>query len=1080
MEGVLMIKGCYYRCPVAIEAGDSIYPRFFVMAQLIEYNELADAVKMKMHDLIGTKAYYRNILNRDVFKASSVCRCSAVKGGLVECAQGKGNILAKVNSTDKSLPYEYFIKLHSGEIIRENETNLKIEFSQMDFSPAEQLRNYEFQHPTWFINHLKVSRVLNLVNNASYGFDILSGCRAFLLPHQISTVSRCFESLPIRYMLADEVGLGKTVEACSIMKILLSENIGYKVLIIVPAALVTQWKNELYYKFNINATIAKKSNTVCILPLEDLLKYKELCDQSWDLAIVDETHRLLLNDSIYRCVQRISESVTHILLLSATPIQERNEEYRKLLALLSPEQYASMPAERFSWLVNKQQSIQQSVNQQLGRLSKYEDYSEIIVDKLQDISSSLNDKGLKKLIASIDLSTEDGGKEAVTQALSYICENYRVERKVIRNRRQLISEELADRELIELPYTPLTADEIYNETGAIQTVLSYLSDHSDDSDSYITEIAIPLLGALFSSPWALTEMIHSLKIRDDGLIDSALDWKRQAISEHNWMEKALDEDPDLIKGRLLTVLNYIDQETDITDSPEFKIVVFTSYNATLKEFLKIFNTRYKKIGIKAVAFGKGMSQASLEDSVYAFQNDPECRAIICDETGGEGRNFQNAQMVIHLDIPWNANAIEQRIGRLDRLGRDPNMVVTSVVVYTQNTVEEQLFHIWKDGMKLFEQSLSGLEIITGELNSLIIEALADDFYNGLSNAFDDILDEAEEMRESVEDEQLFDVGATLYRPLSQGIDNVLKLYSTENDNFFANAMLGWGGQAGLISDPITKDNLVRFREEKFEPRAAMQSLFAPIKWKRYANSSMVRRLNQILGTFDRKTASLREDLLFFAPGDTVYDSIISNAVGCSRGRCCAFEIKDEYEYDGILYIFNTEANVSYLLENGFSLRVLEQYKMFLPLNQIMILLPLKAASKSIPEDKVLDTVLHAKASQLYHLGRRSRDSKLSYSPLEEFIIQTPPDIWEPIIERYTRIAYKKAIAQIRDNTEFETARDEMQRVIHGMRSERIFFEKDDSDIKEKTELFNATLKAIKTAKPVLDAACVIRVIKNGK
>ena len=475
-----------------------------------------------------------------------------------------------------------------------------------------------------------------------------------------------------------------------------------------------------------------------------------------------------------------------------------------------------------------------------------------------------------------------------------------------------------------------------------------------------------------------------------------------------------------------------------------------------------------------------MSQASLEDSVYAFQNDPECRAIICDETGGEGRNFQNAQMVIHLDIPWNANAIEQRIGRLDRLGRDPNMVVTSVVVYTQNTVEEQLFHIWKDGMKLFEQSLSGLEIITGELNSLIIEALADDFYNGLSNAFDDILDEAEEMRESVEDEQLFDVGATLYRPLSQGIDNVLKLYSTENDNFFANAMLGWGGQAGLISDPITKDNLVRFREEKFEPRAAMQSLFAPIKWKRYANSSMVRRLNQILGTFDRKTASLREDLLFFAPGDTVYDSIISNAVGCSRGRCCAFEIKDEYEYDGILYIFNTEANVSYLLENGFSLRVLEQYKMFLPLNQIMILLPLKAASKSIPEDKVLDTVLHAKASQLYHLGRRSRDSKLSYSPLEEFIIQTPPDIWEPIIERYTRIAYKKAIAQIRDNTEFETARDEMQRVIHGMRSERIFFEKDDSDIKEKTELFNATLKAIKTAKPVLDAACVIRVIKNGK
>lgn len=169
---------------------------------------------------------------------------------------------------------------------------------------------------------------------------------------------------------------------------------------------------------------------------------------------------------------------------------------------------------------------------------------------------------------------------------------------------------------------------------------------------------------------------------------------------------------------------------------------------------------------------------------------------------------------------WNANALEQRIGRLDRLGRDQEMDVLSVVLYAEDTVEEQLFHIWKDGMKLFEQSLSGLEIITGELNNLIVDALLDDYYTGLTNAFEDILDQAEEMRESVEDEQDFDLGATLYRPLSQGIDNVLSMYSADDDKMFAAAMMGWGSQAGLHPEKPTATGLIEFRESTFSVNAA--------------------------------------------------------------------------------------------------------------------------------------------------------------------------------------------------------------------------------------------------------------------
>ena len=479
-----------------------------------------------------------------------------------------------------------------------------------------------------------------------------------------------------------------------------------------------------------------------------------------------------------------------------------------------------------------------------------------------------------------------------------------------------------------------------------------------------------------------------------------------------------------------------------------------------------------------MAFGKHMDRDELEDSVYAFQNNPACRVIICDETGGEGRNFQNASQIIHLDLPWNANALEQRIGRLDRLGRDPNMDVLSVVLYADTSVEEQLFHIWKDGMKLFEQSLSGLEIITGELNELIVDALLDDYYTGLTNAFDDILDQAEEMRESVEDEQDFDLGATLYRPLSQGIDNVLGIYASEDDNLFATAMMGWGKQAGLSPEKPTSSGLIEFRESTFSVNAARQSLFIPPVWDKYTNSSIMRREGRLLGSFDRRTAATREDILFFAPGDPVYDSIISNAVGCNRGRCTGIETVAAYNYDGLVFIYNIAPKLDELLENGMTLQTLAQYRMYLPLKQIIVTVPLTARSKEVPEKEIINTLLALRPNSVNHLGRRG-GSKMSISPLEHFISRTPPSTWEPLVDKASATAYKRACARLEKRSDFEAAEKEMQRVLNGYRAECIYFERDMSGVDERAHLFDMTLRALKNAKPELDAACFLRVRSNG-
>ena len=1062
--------GYYYRCPVVLENADRKNPRFFVLAQLAEYNELSGAATVKMHDLLGTASYYGEIINQDKFYAPSLKRCQGLAGSVADCGDGTGRILECVPSSERDGPYWYYIELSNGVVIKKPETEIRLEYSHMNYSPYRQLLRYELQNPSWFLNRIKVSRNTHLIHHAAYGFEILAGCRAFLLPHQVSTIERCLETRPVRYMLADEVGLGKTVEACSILKILKSENPHMRTLIIVPEALMGQWENELRYKYQMNASHSI-SSSLCIFPMERLKGTHPAVLRAWDLVIVDETHRLLGNENSYQAVQWLSRTVPNILLLSATPIQDRNEEYRKLLALLSPGQYADMEETDFKNLVKRQKATQTVVTQQLNRLKRYDDYAEIIVEKLRDTAEKLGDDALCAMTDEIDLSADDRGAAKVRQTIAYICENYRVERRVIRNRRQAITENMAHRDLYELPYQPLTSDELYNETGVIQGVLAYLTSQSDGSFTFLSNCAIPLLGALFSSPWALEDTMCQLHVQDEGVLGSVSVWKRQAEQELNRVNEILD-DPDLIQGRLLRVLYYIDEMLDLSGNPDCKVVVFTAYSGTLKAFMHLFQKRFTDI--QAVAFCKGMAREELEDSVYQFQNNPDCRALICDETGGEGRNFQKAAQIIHLDLPWDANTLEQRIGRLDRLGRDPAHAVVSVVPYAERTIEEQLFRIWRDGVGLFSHSLSGLEIITRELNRQIGESLLDDFYNGLASAYQDILEQAQEMRESVEDEQIFDIGTTLYRPLAQGIDHILKLYAEDGNELFAQAMRGWSNQAGLGQGKPTGDHLLEFQEQSFSVGAARQSLFAPPDWSRYANAAILRREGKLIGSFDRRTAAQREDILFFAPGDPLYDAIVSNAMGCSRGRCCAMRVRGPFSYAGLLFLFQVKVPLAELLDQGISLRILQQYRMFLPLEPIFIPVGLTADSRKVPDRDIYNLLQSVPAYSAEHLGRRGGFMG-GPSPLDTIKANISPNLMKDAYQK----AKRDAKAEMNRQSQLMEAEREMERILNGLRAECRFLHRDDAHIQEKERAFSLTLDAMKRARPVLDACCFLEVRKNG-
>ena len=154
-----MRKGFYYRCPVMLEEADRKYPRLFVLAQVESYNELSGMVDVKMHDLLGTASYYGDIQSQTQFYAQWMIRCAGAVGSAAEGVWGRGMIVScvKPSPSDEDTPHWYYIRLPSGEYVKACETEIRLDYSQMDYDPVKQMRACEFQNPTWFLNRLKVS-----------------------------------------------------------------------------------------------------------------------------------------------------------------------------------------------------------------------------------------------------------------------------------------------------------------------------------------------------------------------------------------------------------------------------------------------------------------------------------------------------------------------------------------------------------------------------------------------------------------------------------------------------------------------------------------------------------------------------------------------------------------------------------------------------------------------------------------------------------------------------------------------------------------------------------------------------------
>jgi len=1106
----------YVRCPIS----DFENPRNFIVGKILEADDFTENATISFLDPFGFRSYYENIPEKAELPYEYVKRCTLHRDICVVYGNSRYNILSALKEDEW---YYYYLKEEfTDKVIRVREDVVEAPFNGGRISPAEQLRSYEFQNPAWYFGRNIVSKTVKILDNSVFGFKELAGCKIFLKEHQLRTIMRCLQEKKCRVMLADEVGMGKTIEAASVLKVYLLHNSNKRILIAVPRPLIAQWRVELLIKFEIEPGNSVNDNYVELIAEEDIKMY---IGNRWDFVIADEAHKLLENKNLYKYFHSLSKRCENILLLSATPVQQKKEAYLELLQLIMPDKYDGFSLDAFQTLVEKQKSITKST---YLVLQDFDDYIDNIADALENnenplvdedctdlfddirnglgrISKIIEDDSLKKIISGIQFESDDYGKGAIQEALLYVCENYQLEKNIIRNRRRYMEEELPHRTVREIEYELDPEKNIYEYT-TYEAIVDWISGQeisSEDFENYY----IPLLTAFFSSSWAFNNEIQRQKTKgtiiDSNVEENAKEWLRA----EEWMLEELDNvlaEPYNYSSRILSIVDFIDQELY-----EEKVVVFTNYTDTFERYGQVLKTYF---GEERIAlFNKNMNEKELELSIYRFQNEDECKILLCDETGGEGRNLQGADYVVHIDLPWDANAIEQRIGRLDRLGRPADKDVCSVVTYAKDTLEEELYNFWNKGLNIFKQSLSGLEIIMNEINDSIINAVTSDFRYGISNAINEIIESAQKMEKEVREEQHFDSAAFIYATLNQELKRLLHYYTTNENELFANTMMGWANLAGLKGQ-FNKDGIVRFDENSFSIKSAENSMLIPPNWMEYVNrtsnafSRKVRALyeerkgkknvtgsREIVGTFNRELSIENDYLHFFAPGDEVFDCIVDNAINSYKGTCAAIETESDFDWCGIVYNWNLYPNEQLLLEKGIPLTTLRQYKSYVSVDQISTAISTQKYDH-VPAEKVLkllDGIAKEPSSviqrRVVHLGRRSvkTDSfhikeRYGCANIDWFKQVFPEDKWVNFVSNTMNIAKKQVKEKMVASSNLKQAAASIEQTLNAEVAQAKFFGVDVGKIEEKKQVYETVLDALRTTKVELESAVFVMVRKTNE
>lgn len=1091
----MLKEGMYIRCGV----DDELYPRDFAIGRIKSIDNFSETASIEFFDIDNVGIYFIKPNDRDV-SIKKIEHIKIRKDSTVIYKDRKYYIQeCKFNKVDKY--YYYYIVSQENEMEFVCENEIETSYNNGKVSPLQQLMRYEFQNPRWYFGRSQVSRTMHIINNSLYGFSEITGCKILLKTHQLRTIMRCLQEDKCRNMIADEVGMGKTIEALSVLKVYLNNNFKKDILIVVPDSLVEQWRTELAFKFNILEGIDKNDNYIMLMKMSGIESASIM--GKFDFIIADEVHKYLGTGSKYNALLELSKKCDNILMLSATPVQRRKEEYHKLLTLIQPQKYENMTIEKFNSLLELQGKLIRRVYNVLESLDSYleeiedseyqhtdttEELFEDIYDELEVLVGILKNEKICNMFEKLDYYEEDFGVKRIQDIISFICEKYQFEKCIIRNRRiSNLEEDLNERELVDISYDIQTT---FNNTE--YRVYCLLSDWIEslnlNYDVFLSKFK-RVVSSFFSSARAfkkeLNKIINIYSVPEELLLESTR-W----VKEENENIKQISEylnDPIEFESRIVNIIDFIDQE-----AYGKKVLIFTDFKETFELYKSILESYFGKN--KCAFFQKDMDTMERELNAYRFETDQNYEILLSDKSGGEGRNFQNADIILNIDIPWSANELEQRIGRLDRIGRKKGLPVTSAVCYAKLSLEEDLFRFWNEGLNIFNKSQSGLEIIMNDIDEKLIQAVCSDFKYGLNNVIDSIIEELDSLNRIVKEERYFDIGEYKYQTINQIMDETIRLYNNNESELFSTSMMKWASLSGFNGVRVDESS-VRFDAYSFSINSAYNSLFIPpdikgmIEDKVNQIRNKVRTLNldkaiysnnnYIQGTFDRNSALRNDYIHFFAPGDEIFNSIVNNAINSYKGTCAAFNCYGDINWTGFIFTWILEPDENILLENGISTHIIDKYRGFMSSEQFQCCISLKSDSQYSESEiiKSFNNVIK-EGQNVTHWGRRSNGGRGKKSNIEKFIGAYPEDVWKNVVsaayrksqEDLKKKAYKKLgnkISMLKSELNYNSSDEKAVNNYYGDLKE--------VEINERNDLIE---KCFSKPKRVLDSVCYVRIIKN--
>lgn len=765
----------------------------------------------------------------------------------------------------------------------------------------------------------RLAVAINRCNRQVGGLRALLASRIDLHPHQAFVAGTVILDPVRRYILADEVGLGKTIEAGIILHDLLSRRPDARILILTPGPLTRQWLCEMHSGFG-----GQGFRLADLHPIEDVdLKRwtKVICSTDfaldglddaltrvrWDMVIVDEVHHLLSAPHLYEMVKRLSQTARDLLLLSAVPVRQRESELYRLLSLLDPKSYAGDSAGEalFMAVYSAQSALGRRLNLLKRDISDFEagvaHPSDVIagIDRLLGLAILEPDAALQALRLEAHATPEMAG-ELGRQLHSQVSDRYRINRRILRNRRErLISQERLTailRRPSPLVYYP---DQIEAEAAAAveallvrlatteapsqvlrsfsQIALQSLCDPSatlgvlatvrDAKGATVNSYGLEMLGAIIGlggDRWRVQLQTACAGVKpflDETLLASAIErasiWRSSTTSSARWDALAAFAREEIKAGR--------------------KTLIFAGFPGTAARLADRLRTECGDTSV--VEFRSDLDDMSKEENVRRFRLDPDVAFLVSDESGGEGRNFQFAHSLVHADLPWQPAMIEQRIGRLDRLGREriSNEVVSHVCV-ASGRMEAGLYACYDEGLNLFGASISGLEFAIRGLQDQIIDT-------ALSQGEEGLIDLVPALRDQAADERTRDDSEALLDEASYNVaraDRFVRAPIPDSEAGLQTAFLSY-------FRALTGGKGVAAHKDADGPTGlwVMRPSDVAHGELNIVEKDAAGELGKRTGTFLRATAQERRDVEFFTYGNPLFDAVIASLGQRLTGRTYA-------------------------------------------------------------------------------------------------------------------------------------------------------------------------------------------------